>query len=76
MDKPTILLAAAFVLLILAIVCSAKKESFGLTPYLSCVVDCQTNGNRPGVIMDDGDYPSTYCVEQCEAKYGGVSTLL
>ena len=76
MDQLVMYLIASALLLVLATYCMSCKERYGLTPYLECVTDCQTNGNRPQVLMDDGDYPTEYCIQTCSDKFGGVSTLM
>lgn len=69
MDIHVLILAFSVLILLLTII-SAKKENFIFVDnFLDCVVDCQTNGYRVPVLVDDGNHPTEFCVEKCQTKY-------
>lgn len=68
MDLHLVILACSALLFLL--IAFYKKENFKFVDnFLDCVVDCQINGNRVPVLIDDGNYPTEFCVETCRTKY-------
>ena len=66
MDSQLVVLVIAVAILLMCLkTCSKSSEKFSYDNFLSCSAACYPNGNRPAVILDDGDYPTDYCIRQC-----------